>query len=117
MSVVEFKEQLANLTAQIAGRPLDASLDNWLNLEHGVGSSSYELIKASCEAGVAEGWLCDREGGGIRYGRIFKPSPELHGFSVDVVDMQDIAGPHHAHRAPRRRPLLDHHGGGGLCRR
>ena len=35
--------------------------------------------------------------GGIRYGRIFKSSPELHGFSVDVVDMQDIAGPHHAH--------------------
>ena len=97
MSVVEFKEQLSNLTAHIAGRPLDAALDSWLNLEHGVGSSSYELIKASCEAGVAEGWLCDREGGGIRYGRIFKPSPELHGFSVDVVDMQDIAGPHHAH--------------------
>jgi hypothetical protein len=97
MSVVEFKEQLSNLTAHIAGRPLDAALDSWLNLEHGVGSSSYELIKASCEAGVTEGWLCDREGGGIRYGRIFKPSPELHGFSVDVVDMQDIAGPHHAH--------------------
>ena len=54
-------------------------------------------LKASCETGVAEGWLCDREGGGIRYGRIFKPAPELHGFSVDVVDMQDIAGPHHAH--------------------
>jgi hypothetical protein len=97
MSVVEFKEQLSNLTAHIAGRPLDAALDKWLNLEHGVGSRSYELIKASCEAGVAEGWLCDREGGGIRYGRIFKPAPELHGFSVDVVDMQDIAGPHHAH--------------------
>jgi hypothetical protein len=97
MSVVEFKEQLSNLTAHIAGRPLDAALDSWLNLEHGVGSSTYELIKASCEAGVAVGWLCDREGGGIRYGRIFKPSSELHGFSVDVVDMQDIAGPHHAH--------------------
>ena len=52
---------------------------------------------AACEAGVAEGWLCNREGGGIRYGRIFKPAPDLHGFSVDVVDMQDIAGPHHSH--------------------
>ena len=46
---------------------------------------------------MAEGWLCDREGGGIRYGRIFKPADDLHGFSVDVVDMKDIAGPHHAH--------------------
>jgi hypothetical protein len=46
---------------------------------------------------VAEGWLCNREGGGIRYGRIFKPADDLHGFSVDVVDMTDIAGPHHTH--------------------
>jgi Domain of unknown function (DUF4863) len=97
MSAIEFKEQLAQLTAQIAGKPLDQALDNWLNEKHGVGSSTYAQLKASCETGVAEGWLCDREGGGIRYGRIFKPAPELHGFSVDVVDMQDIAGPHHAH--------------------
>lgn len=97
MSTAEFKDQLSQLTAQIAGRPLDADLDAWLNTEHGVGSAIYERLKSSCETGVAEGWLCDREGGGIRYGRIFKPSPELHGFSVGVVDMQDIAGPHHAH--------------------
>jgi len=46
---------------------------------------------------VAEGWLCQREGGGIRYGRVFKPADDLQGFSVDVVDMTDTAGPHHAH--------------------
>ena len=97
MSPIEFRAQIAGLTVQLAGRPLDASLDTWLNKEHGGGSATFERLKASCETGVAEGWLCDREGGGIRYGRIFKPTPELHGFSVDVVDMQDIAGPHHAH--------------------
>jgi hypothetical protein len=46
---------------------------------------------------VAQGWLAQREGGGLRYGRIFKPADDLHGFSVDVVDMKDIAGPHHVH--------------------
>jgi hypothetical protein len=92
-----FRQQIADLTAQIAGRPLDASLDTWLNTEHGATSSTYAALKASCVAGVAEGWLCDREGGGIRYGRIFKPADDLHGFSVDVVDMKDIAGPHHVH--------------------
>jgi len=97
MSAAEFKEQIAQLTTQLFGRPLDAALDDWLNTEHGLGSLTYERLKSSCEIGVAEGWLCEREGGGIRYGRIFKSSPELHGFSVDVVDMQDIAGPHHAH--------------------
>jgi hypothetical protein len=92
-----FHGQLAALTEQLAGRPLDAALDDWLNEHHGPGSAIYAQLKASCEAGVAAGWLCNREGGGIRYGRIFKASPELHGFSVDVVDMQDVIGPHHVH--------------------
>jgi len=97
MSPTEFREQLASLTARIAGRPLDARLDDWLNTEYGADSATYIALKAACETGVAEGWLCDREGGGIRYGRIFKPAEDLHGFSVDVVDMQDLAGPHHTH--------------------
>jgi len=92
-----FRAQIAALTAQIAGRPLDAALDAWLNAEHGPGSDSYTGLKAACQQGVAEGWLCQREGGGIRYGRVFKPEADLHGFSVDVVDMADIAGPHHSH--------------------
>ena len=97
MSPDQFHAQLAELTAQLADRPLDAELDAWLNREYGAASATFEALAASCRAGVAEGWLCNREGGGIRYGRIFKPAPELHGFSVDVVDMKDIAGPHHTH--------------------
>ena len=97
MLPTQFREQIAELSAQLAGRALDASLDAWLNAEHGAATATYARLKRSCETGVAEGWLCDREGGGIRYGRIFKPAPDLNGFSVDVVDMADIAGPHHAH--------------------
>ncbi len=92
-----FKAQLSALTAQLTGKSLDAALDNWLNREHGPSSQTFVDLKAACQAGVAAGWLCEREGGGIRYGRIFKPSADLHGFSVDVVDMQDIAGPQHVH--------------------
>jgi len=92
-----FRAQMAEFTARLVGKPLNADLDAWLNREHGPASASYWSIKASCEAGVAAGWLCNREGGGIRYGRIFKPADDLHGFSVDVVDMKDIAGPHHVH--------------------
>lgn len=97
MSPDQLRAQLAALTAELAGRPLDAGLDAWLNREHGAGSATFEALAECCRTGVAEGWLCNREGGGIRYGRIFKPAPELHGFSVDVVDMKDIAGPHHVH--------------------
>ena len=35
--------------------------------------------------------------GGIKFGRPIKPGPESHEFSVDVVEMGDIVGPHHAH--------------------
>ena len=97
MTPDKFRAQIAALTAQLAGRAIDAELDAWLNREHGAGSATFQALKASCEAGVDEGWLCNREGGGIKYGRIFKPAEDLHGFSVDVVDMTDIAGPHHVH--------------------
>ena len=97
MSPTQFREQIAEPSAHLGGRRLDAGLDAWLNAEHGVTTATYARLKQSCETGVAEGWLCDREGGGIRYGRIFKPAPDLQGFSVDVVDMPDIAAPHHSH--------------------
>jgi len=97
MTPEEFRADIAALTVQLQGRPLDAALDTWLNAEHGPATASFQKLKAGCEAGVAAGWLCNREGAGIRYGRIFKPADDLHGFSVDVVDMQDLAGPHHSH--------------------
>ncbi len=93
----QFRQTIASLTQQIAGRPIDADLDTWLNTEHGASSSTFRDLASLCRQGVAEGWLCDREGGGLKYGRIFKPADDLHGFSVDVVDMQNIAGPHHMH--------------------
>jgi hypothetical protein len=91
------RQQIADLSRQLAGRALDADLDAWLNREHGAESDTFRALKASCVTGAAEGWLCNREAGGIRYGRIFKPADDLHGFSVDVVDMADVAGPHHSH--------------------
>ena len=41
--------------------------------------------------------MCEREGGGIRYGRVIEPAQDLGGYLVDVVDMDDLAGPHHTH--------------------
>lgn len=97
MTPEEFRALVAPLTQAIAGKPLDTDLDTWLNQHHGVDSATYQDLKAACITGVAEGWLCKYEGGGLRYGRIFKPADDLHGFSVDVVDMTDVAGPHHTH--------------------
>jgi hypothetical protein len=96
-AIAGFRDLLASLTRQLAGKPLDAHLDAWLNQEHGVGSTTYQQLTSACMDGVAQGWLCKYEGGGLRYGRIFKPADDLHGFSVDVVDMKDVQGPHHVH--------------------
>ena len=97
MDVATFQGLIAEVTGAIAGRPLDAALAAGLNSRHGPGSSSYQDLMAACQAAIAAGWMCNREGGGIRYGRVIKPGPATHGFSVDVVDMQDLAGPHHVH--------------------
>ena len=97
MSEAEFRQQMIDLTARIGDRALDANLQDWLNRELGAQSAEFQRLQQSCREGVAEGWLCQREAGGIRYGRVFKPDAELQGFSVDVVDMDDCVGPHHGH--------------------
>ena len=93
----EFREQIRNLTDQLAGRELNQALQAWLNAEHGPASDTYDRLQQACREGVAEGWMCEHEAGGIRYGRVFKPEGDLQGFSVDVVDMNNCAGPHHTH--------------------
>jgi hypothetical protein len=97
MSQDAFRALVSGVTSDLAGRPLDDALDAWLNARHGPGSATYDALRSACLAGVAEGWMCSREAGGIRFGRVEKPSEALHGFSVDVVDMHDVVGPHHSH--------------------
>jgi hypothetical protein len=97
MNQAEFRKQLSVLTQQIGLRTLDRDLETLLNDRFGVDTDWYQQIMNLCISGVEQGWLCNREGGGIRYGRIFKPADDLAGFSVDVVDMANIAGPYHHH--------------------
>lgn len=93
----KFRSLLSRITQVIQGKDLDSDLELLLNKEYGVHSVDYLELKTLCEIGLQEGWLCQRSGGGIRYGRIFKPAEDLAGFSVDVVEMENIAGPHHTH--------------------
>jgi hypothetical protein len=81
----------------IGDRALDDSLEADLNRTFPADGAQFQAVAAACRAGVAAGWMCNREAGGIRYGRVVKPSAASHEFSVDVVEMEDIAGPHHSH--------------------
>jgi hypothetical protein len=55
-------------------------------------------LRSLCARGVAEGWLCTREGAGTRFSRVAKPSPATQEFSVDVVLMSG-PGIDHVHPA------------------
>ena len=53
-------------------------------------------IKKLVLQGLEEGWLCPREGRGLRYGRLCKPTATDYPFSIDTVDMSG-PGPGHVH--------------------
>ena len=97
MQIEEFRGLVSGITAKIAGKPLDDDLMAELNREFPAGGETFQQLAAACRTGIAEGWLCEREHGGIKFGRPVKPGAETHGFSVDVVEMDDVVGPHHAH--------------------
>jgi len=93
----QFDTLIHTVTSQIAGQSLDANLQEWLNTHFGADSDWYRDMSASCTQGVADGWMCKYEADGVKYGRVTKPSEASSGFSVDVVSMQDVRGPHHRH--------------------
>ena len=80
-----------------AERELDDDLAAALAEQFPPDGNTFLALHRACRDAIAAGWMCDREHGGIRYGRVIKPGAESHGFSVDVVHMDDVAGPHHRH--------------------
>ena len=97
MSQQEFATLLGAVAARIGEAPLDAALEALLSAEFPPGSPTFDRLAALCAMGEAEGWLMAREAGGIRYGRAIRPGAEAGRFSVDVVRMRDVRGPHHVH--------------------
>jgi len=97
MEPAQFTDLIKTITRRIAGKPLDADLEAELNAAYPTDSAAFRDVLDACRAGIAAGWICNREAGGIRYGRVVKSGPATHGFSVDVVEMSDVAGPHHRH--------------------
>lgn len=92
-----FVAHLAVVADAIAGLPLNAALEDRLNRDFPADQQWFADAAAWCVRGCAEGWLCGREAGGIRFGRAVPAGEALGGMSVDVVEMTDVVGPHHAH--------------------
>lgn len=93
----DFVAHLALVTSAIGNRPIDQELGAALNADFPIDGGWYSTAVALCRRGVEEGWLCGREAGGIKFGRAVPAGDPTHRFSVDVVEMHVVVGPHHAH--------------------
>jgi len=92
-----FTEAVAAITTRIAGKHVDGDLQSFLYESFPPGGEAFDDLAELCRQGIDEGWLCNREHGGIRFGRIIEQGPGTSGYSVDVVLMDDLRGPYHGH--------------------
>jgi hypothetical protein len=93
-----FDAALKPLFEALAGADLaDRALAGRLAAEFPADGPVCAAVRAAARAGLAEGWLCNRENGGVRFSRPVKPSEATHGYSVDAVVMDRVAGPKHTH--------------------
>jgi Domain of unknown function (DUF4863) len=93
----EFIEHLAVVTATIGTDAPGPALEIRLNRDFAANGAWFAKASELCDRGIAEGWLCGREAGGIKFGRAVKQGGATHGMSVDVVEMTDVVGPRHVH--------------------
>ncbi|MFM2129458.1 MAG: hypothetical protein RL477_1004 [Pseudomonadota bacterium] len=97
MSKAAFEQIMGKIAAAIAERPVDGALAAYLDKTFPADGADFKAVEALCREGEKDGWICEREMGGIRFGRVVKPGAGAGRFSVDVVRMKDIKGPHHVH--------------------
>lgn len=92
-----FQSRIAEITAWLAGREVTPALKSELAQTFPPGGALFDSLAEACREGVRDGWLANRGQEPLTWGRIVKPTADTHGFSVDVVRMTDVAGPHHTH--------------------
>lgn len=92
-----FVDHIGIATRAIGAEPLGPVLEERLNFDFSADGPWFEKAVELCRQGAADGWLCAREAAGIRFGRAVPPGAATQNFSVDVVEMEDVVGPHHSH--------------------
>ena len=97
MSREQFEEIMGRVAASIGERAVDQELAAHLGDAFPPDGADFKAVEALCREGEAEGWLCNREAGGIKFSRPIKPGGAAGPFSVDVVRMEPCKGPHHLH--------------------
>jgi hypothetical protein len=97
MDKQQFTSLMTPVVDAIAGKPIDQSLADELNRLFPPDGEGFRAIEAACHSAIEAGWMCSQGSAGRRFGRVIEPGPETHDLSVDVVQLEDIVGPHHSH--------------------
>lgn len=95
--VENFTRLISGVTSFIASHPLDNALEKRLNEAFPAAGEFFRTVRGACADAIAAGWMCQQGEGPRKFGRIVQPGAATHGFSVDVVDISDLVGPHHRH--------------------
>jgi hypothetical protein len=95
----QFAAAIGAIVTAIGDRPLDVSLESWLNATYPPGGDEFEALAILVLQGVQESWLCEHLTGRVRHGRIIEPGTQAGRFSVDAILLEDMQAPHHVHPA------------------
>ena len=97
MSQARFEEIIGTIAKSISDMPVDETLQAFLNVTFPPNGDVFRAVEALVSDGETAGWICGREHGGIKFGRVVKQGGSCGKFSVDIVRMRDVKGPHHVH--------------------
>ncbi|MEH6470670.1 MAG: DUF4863 family protein [Halopseudomonas sp.] len=97
MNITDFRRLITPVTDFIADQPLGPALADALKLQFPPDGYCFNAIETACHAAIAAGWMCAQGTAGRRFGRVIEASDATAGLSIDVVDLTNIAGPHHHH--------------------
>ena len=93
----EFQNLLQPVTNTIAGSVFDKALETRLNDQFPADGDLFAQVESACHGAIAAGWMCTHGDEGRRFGRVIEPSPQSGNLSVDVVQLNNVTGPHHKH--------------------
>jgi len=97
MNVDQFQEVLEPVTEFVSSQVVDSVLAEELNSQFPHNGLTFNAIEAACHEAIAAGWMCSQGSQGRRFGRVIEADEDTGGLSVDVVDLENIVGPHHRH--------------------
>jgi hypothetical protein len=97
MSVDCFQTLLKPVTDFVSSQAVDAALAEKLSRRFPHYDETFKTIEAACHKAISDGWMCVQGTKGRRFGRVIESNEKTGGLSVDVVDLENIVGPHHRH--------------------